>query len=50
MSIGVGKKVEKIGKKKKSSEILPWLNSIKNHVYWCASSSNGNEEMVEEKW
>lgn len=49
-STGIGKKVEKIGKKKKSSEVLYWLQSIKNHVYWCASSSNGDEDLVEEKW
>lgn len=48
-STGIGKKVEKIGKKKKSSEVLYWLQSIKNHVYWCASSSNGDEDLVEEK-
>ena len=27
-----------------------WLQSIKNHVYWCASTSNGDEDLVEEKW
>ena len=47
---GIGKKVEKIGKKKNSEDILFWIQSIKNHVYWCASSSRGDGELVEEKW
>ena len=27
-----------------------WLKSIKNHVYRCASSSNGDGQLVQEKW
>ena len=46
----IGKKVELIGKKKGNSKVLEWAQSIKNHVYWCAASSNGNGALVKEKW
>ena len=46
----IGKKVEKIGKTKTTKYVLNWVQSIKNHVYWCASSSNDNPELVRDKW
>ena len=50
--VAVGKKVEKIGKKKGCENVGKWVQSIKNnnHVHWCASSSNGDPELVKEKW
>ena len=27
-----------------------WAKAISNHLYWCASSSQGNQELVREKW
>ena len=39
----IGKKAEKIGKKKGNGAILDWVQSIKNHVYWCAATSEGKE-------
>eukprot|EP00794_Sanderia_malayensis_P001815 gene1815-2037_t len=46
----IGKKVEAIGKKKKTVEVKNWVQSIKNHVYWCASSSDDNAAVLKEKW
>ena len=46
----IGKKVEKIGKAKKKQIVNGWVQSIKNHVYWCASTSNGNPELIREQW
>lgn len=46
----IGKKVEKIGKKKGNGAILDWVQSIKNHVYWCAATSEGNVPEAKEKW
>ena len=42
--------MEKIGKAKENKIINGWTQSVKNHVYWCASSSNDNPEMIREKW
>ena len=39
-----------IGKKKGNSKVLEWTQSIKNHVYWCAASSDGIKTLVKEKW
>ncbi|XP_065068372.1 uncharacterized protein LOC135693741, partial [Rhopilema esculentum] len=46
----IGKKVEAIGKKKGNRMLLQWVQSIKNHVYWCAASSCGNATLIKEKW
>lgn len=27
-----------------------WSQSVSNHLYWCAASSNGNGDLVVEKW
>ena len=41
---------KKIGKKKGNELIKQWVQSIKNHIYWCAASSNGNKTVMREKW
>lgn len=38
------------GKKKKFAPLLGWLQSIKNHFWWCAESCEGNVDMLKEKW
>ena len=50
--IGVYKKIESRAKNaKKSCGILgEWAKSIKNHIYWIARSSKGNQPMVKAKW
>lgn len=47
---GVFKKLEALGKAKKSEVVGQWARSISNHIYWCAMSSDGNGELVYEKW
>ncbi|XP_021351637.1 uncharacterized protein LOC110449233 [Mizuhopecten yessoensis] len=47
---GVYKKLEALGKSKKYAVAGEWARSISNHVYWCAASSGGNEELVRQKW
>ena len=41
--IGVGKKIEAAGKAKGCEDLRLWKPSIVNHMYWCASSSDGKE-------
>ncbi|KAK3098621.1 hypothetical protein FSP39_021291 [Pinctada imbricata] len=47
---GVYKKLEAAGRKKGSEAVGDWARSISNHLYWFASSSEGNGELVQQKW
>ncbi|XP_021351033.1 uncharacterized protein LOC110448878 [Mizuhopecten yessoensis] len=47
---GVYKKLETLGKSKKYAQAGLWARSVSNHVYWCAASSEGNGELVRQKW
>ncbi|XP_064643195.1 uncharacterized protein LOC135497319 isoform X1 [Lineus longissimus] len=48
---GVKKKMDNIAKKYKLCRILAkWSQSVSNHIFWCAASSNGNGDLVEAKW
>ena len=48
--VGVFKKLETSGKKKKCKQVADWARSVSNHLYWCAASSDGDGKMVSEKW
>jgi solute carrier family 8 (sodium/calcium exchanger) len=48
--LGVFKKLEASGKKKKCKQVGDWARSVSNHLYWCAASSEGDGELVLEKW
>lgn len=47
---GIYKKLESSGKKKMCDKLLEWARSISNHIYWCAASSNGDGDLVHDKW
>lgn len=47
---GVYKKLDTISKKKYCELIGPWAHSISNHIYFCAATSDGNGDLVREKW
>ena len=42
--------MEAIGKKKGCEIVGRWARSISNHMYWCAATSDGDGEMVQQKW
>ncbi|XP_056591442.1 uncharacterized protein LOC130410660 [Triplophysa dalaica] len=46
---GLSKKLDKLAKKKHCEVLKKWLHSIRNHVYWCATSSTSGQEKVA-KW
>lgn len=46
---GLSKKLEKMSKNKDCEVMKKWLNSVKNHVYWCATSSSTGPEKIA-KW
>ncbi|KAL3885640.1 hypothetical protein ACJMK2_025690 [Sinanodonta woodiana] len=47
---GVYKKLEAAGKRKGCDVVGRWARSISNHMYWCAASSCGDGEGVQQKW
>ena len=47
---GVKKKVEAASKRKNCDVLSRWSQSISNHLYFCASASNGNGEMLVDMW
>ncbi|XP_056596027.1 uncharacterized protein si:ch211-236l14.1 isoform X2 [Triplophysa dalaica] len=46
---GLSKKLVKLAKNKDCGLLKKWLHSIRNHVYWCATSSTSGPEKVA-KW
>lgn len=45
----LSKKVQKLSKNKDCALLKRWQRSIRNHVYWCATSSTSGPEKVA-KW
>ena len=43
-------KIMAAGKRAACKILLDWAQSVSNHVYWCAASSDGNEDLVKAKW
>jgi len=37
-------------KKKECSDLAPWIQSVVNHLWWCAATSNGDQLLCQEKW
>ena len=31
-------------------QLLPWIQSISNHLWWCAATCDGNVVLLREKW
>ena len=46
----VKKKVESASKKKGCEILSDWSQSISNHLYFCASVSNGDDEQLTQMW
>ena len=39
----VTKKLTKAGQKRNCEQLLPWMQSISNHLWWCCSTCHGDE-------
>ncbi len=44
------KKLTKRAQKKECADLLPWIQSISNHLYYCAQSCGGDAGMLIAKW
>ena len=50
-SLGIKKKLQKLGKTKDCELVQEWKRSIVNHLYWSVVSSvDGNPDEIEKKW
>lgn len=47
---GNTKKITAIGKFADCKDVMQWQRSISNHMYWVATSSDGNGELAVAKW
>ncbi|XP_041364322.1 uncharacterized protein LOC121379739, partial [Gigantopelta aegis] len=50
MAKGVKKKLEAASKKKRCEDIIPWIHSISNHMYWVSGTSSDDKDMKLAKW
>ena len=50
MPLGIYKKLLNAGKKKGCEKVALWARSVCNHMYWCATSSPYDQELIVSKW
>ena len=50
MAKNVSKKLHQKALKKNANNLMPWIHSITNHLYWSAQTCNGNADLLREKW
>ena len=46
----VVKKLTKKGKQKHCEQLLPWIQSISNHLWWSVQTCNGDAQLLTDKW
>ena len=52
MACGQGsyKKLTKARKQRGCDDILPWIKSVSNHLWWACQTCDGNAQLLKEKW
>ena len=50
LSKWVVKKLTNKAKQKGCEQLAPWMQSISNHLWWCAATCNGSVQLLREKW
>ncbi|ESO94773.1 hypothetical protein LOTGIDRAFT_161023 [Lottia gigantea] len=46
----LGKKLTKAANRKDCADLQPWVKSIKNHLWWCAGTCDGDVTQPKERW
>ena len=47
----IGKTMLKLGKEKGCEKICDWMKGVRNHLYWCATSTKlGYDHIIAAKW
>ena len=49
-STGIKKKIAAKSKRKDCALLQVWQKSVVNHVYFCAATSGGNQDLALAKW
>ena len=49
LSKWITKKLSKKAKLKGYEDLLPWIPSVSNHMWWCSAACDGNGEVLKEK-
>ncbi|XP_050399974.1 uncharacterized protein LOC126817165 [Patella vulgata] len=44
------KKLSEKAKSKQNEPLKPWIQSIRNHFWWCVTTCDGNIILLKEKW
>lgn len=50
LSKSVSKKLSAKSRLKECEDLGPWVNAVKNHLWWCAQHCNGSHEKLLEMW
>ena len=50
LSKSVTKKLTKKAKKKCNEDLLPWIQSVSNHLWWSVSTCDEDVSVMKEKW
>ena len=50
LSKWVVKKLTSKAQQKGCEELMPWIQSTSNHLWWCAATCDGNVVLLREKW
>ena len=50
LSKSITKKLMEKAKKKDCSDLSAWIKSISNHLWWCAETCEGDNDLLREKW
>ena len=46
----IQKKLAKISKKKDTAELVAWIPSIANHIWWCSATCQRNTTLLKDKY
>ena len=46
----VRRKIKDMAKKPRLRRLQPWIRSMVNHLWWCASTCDGDPDLLVEKW
>ena len=49
-SKGITKQLTKKANMKNNADLAPWIQSIANHLWWCAATCKGSSQLLKEKW
>jgi len=46
----ITKRLHLKAQKKGATELMPWIHSVSNHLYWCSETCGRDSQLLKEKW